>query len=185
MATSTLCTSQWKLRFLLFPRNVPWQWRNRMDRHCNRPCYTAELRPLPKRKVHGRGQPEQNLHGMPQRMVPNQNQQTILPSLQCRNIYRPVEHNRMPTLSTKHLYQHHRIVRRLYHVRSLPNRQSLGPRCLVVFSMRPGPIHVTPKRGWFLHHQNLHHLPGRLDQRVRGNEMRRMHPRKICQWACL
>ena len=122
---------------------------------------------------------------MPQRMVPNRNQQTILPSLQCWNIYRPVKHNRMPKLSTKHIYQHHRIVRRLYHVRSLPNRQSLGPRCLVVFSMRPGPIHGAPKRGWFFHHQNLHHLPGRLDQRVRGNEMRRMHPRKICPWTCV
>ena len=49
-------------------------------------------------------------------------------------------------------------------------------RCYVLWPMRCGAVHVE---------STLHHLPGRLDQHLRRKQVRRMHPRKICQWSCV
>ena len=49
-------------------------------------------------------------------------------------------------------------------------------RCYVLWPMRCGAVHVE---------STLHHLPGRLDQHLRRKQVRRMHPRKICQCSCL
>ena len=46
-------------------------------------------------------------------------------------------------------------------------------RCYVLWPMRCGAVHVE---------STLLYLPGRLDQHLRRKQVRRMHPRKICQW---